>query len=115
MNKFWAALHGAFWCVLFAFPSALLLVSVWRFPIPFAGYRSGLSHAGHVLMAVAFYGIIGGFVVLGVLGAIAGLAARALRPDDEPEQKRLTRIITAAIALAAAILLAALDKIIGPW
>ena len=115
MNKFWAALHGAFWCVLFAFPSAVLLVSVWRFPIPFAGYRSGLGYAGHALMAAGFYVLIGGFVVLGVLGAIAGLITRTLRPDDEQEQKRLARIVTAVIALAAATLLAALDKMIGPW
>ena len=50
-----------------------------------------------------------------VLGAFAGLVARTLRPDDEREQKRLARIVTAVIALAAATLLAALDKIIGPW
>lgn len=115
MNKFWAALHGAFWCVLFAFPGAVLLVSVWRFPIPFAGYRSGPGHAGHALFAAGFYIIIGGFVVLGALGAIAGLITRTLRPDDEREQKRLARIVTAVIALAAATLLAALDMIIGPW
>lgn len=115
MNKFWAALHGAFWCVLFSFPSAVLLVSVWRFPIPFAGYRSGLGHAGHALFAAGFYVLIGGFVVLGFLGAFAGLTARTLRPDDEREQKRLARIITAVIAFAAVTLLAALDKLIGPW
>lgn len=115
MNKLGAALRGAFWCILFAFPSAVLLVSVWRFPIPFVGYRSGPGHAGHALMAAGFYIIIGGFVVLGVLGAFAGLVARMLRPDDEREQKRLARIVTAVIALAAAILLAGLDKIIGPW
>lgn len=115
MNKIWAALHGAVLCVLFSFPSAMLLVSVWRFPVPFAGYRSGLAHAGDALFAVGFYGIIGGFVLLGVLGAIAGLIVRTLRPDDEREQKRLARIVTAVIALAAATLLAALDKLIGPW
>lgn len=115
MNKFWAALHGAVWCVLFSFPSAMLLVSVWRFPIPFRGYVSGLKHSGQAFLAVGFYGIIGGFVLLGVLGAIAGMITHALRPDDEQEQKRLAHIITAAIALAATTLLAALDKIIGPW
>jgi hypothetical protein len=115
MTKLWAALHGAFWCVLFAFPSGALMVSVWRFPIPFGNYVSGLEHAGHALLAVGFYGIIGGFVVLGVLGAIAGMITHTLCPDAEREQKRLTRIVTAMIALAAATLLAALDKIIGPW
>lgn len=115
MNKFWAALHGAFWCVLFAFPSAVLLMSVWRFPIPFVGYRSGPAQAGQALYAMGFYGVLGGFAVLGVLGAVAGLIMRGMRPQDEQEQKRLTRIITAMIALAAATLLAALDKIIGPW
>ncbi len=69
MNKFWAALHGAVWCVLFSFPSAVLLVSVWRFPIPFGGYRSGLAYAGDALYAVKFYGIIGGSVLLAVQGA----------------------------------------------
>ncbi len=115
MNKFWAALHGAFWCVLFAFPGAVLLVSVWRFPIPFAGYRSGPGYVVEALFAAGFYIIIGGFVVLGVLGAFAGLVARTLRPEDEREQKRLARIVTAVIALAATTLLAALDKLIGPW
>jgi Na+/phosphate symporter len=115
MNKFWAALHGAFWCVLFAFPGAVLLVSVWRFPIPFAGYRSGPGYVVEALFAAGFYIIIGGFVVLGVLGAFAGLVARTLRPEDEREQKRLSRIVTALIALAIATLLAALDKLIGPW
>lgn len=115
MSKLAAAFHGALWCVLFSFPSAALLVSVWRFPIPFAGYRSGIFHVSHALLAVGFYGIIGGFIVLGLLGAFAGLVCRQRHPADVREQKRLARISTALIALAAAALLAGLDKLIGPW
>ncbi len=100
MKKLWAALHGVFWCVLFSFPSGALLMSVWRFPIPFAGYRSGIRHVGDAFFAVGFYGILGGFVLLGVLGAVAGLITHGLHPEDEREQKRLTRIITALLALA---------------
>ena len=46
---------------------------VYRYPIPFAGYKSGVDAMLPSLLAVVFYGLMGGFVALGIAGAISGL------------------------------------------
>lgn len=110
-----AILTGAISAVLLAFPLAALCALVYRFPIPFSEYESGLAAMPRALLAVVFYGILGGFPLLLALGAIGGAAAYKLAGPVSQPVRRLTLAISAAIALVAVILLAILDKIIGPW
>ncbi len=108
-------LRGILWAILFAFPLAALSALIFRFPVPFSGYESGVSAVPRALMAVAFYGVLGGFVVLAIVGALSGVLANTLsasKPDNAP---RLTVIFAAAGSAVAVMVMAVLDKIIGPW
>ena len=75
MTRFLAALRGALWCIALSFPSAILLMIIWRFPIPFVGYRSGPGFLKESVWAVGFYGILGGFVLWGICLGIAKLVS----------------------------------------
>ena len=66
-----------------------------------------------ILQAVVYYTIFGGFLVLAVLGIIAGLIGWWLgRPESVD---RYVRDIALGLAFAVAVILAVLDKVIGPW
>ncbi len=106
---------GIAWALLGVFPLAALAALCYRFPIPFSGYESGPMAVPHSLMAVVFYGLFGGFVVLAALGAAAGAAANLLARQDAPLERRLVRAFALAADLVAVLILAFLDKIIGKW
>jgi hypothetical protein len=110
-----AARQGALWSFVFAFPAAALLVALFRFPVPFAGYMSGFNAIPAALLAVIFYGIFGGFIVLGTLGAAAGMLAYRLHQPDAQSVRRWTLGLAAVAAVLCAAVLAILDKLIGPW
>jgi len=68
-----ALLRGAIWSVVSAFPIAGLMGLLFRFPVPFVGYVSGFEAIIPAMLAVIFYGVfMGGLVLIGVLGAIGG-------------------------------------------
>ena len=105
-------LAGAAIAVAATFPLAALAALVFRFPIPFGSYMSGLRAVVPALFAAAFYGVLGGFVVQALLGGIAGvMAARSGAPD------RRRAVLTYAVlaALPGVLILSVLDWIIGPW
>ena len=106
---------GIFWAILFAFPLAAVCALIFRFPVPFSGYESGVSAVPRALGAVALYGVVGGFVVLAFVGAISGVLANMLSASKPENAPRLTLILAAAGSAMAVILMAVLDKIIGPW
>ena len=94
--------------------AAALIAAVYRFPIPFAGYEGGLHGAGRAALASLFYLFLGGAVVVGVLGAAAGVIAGDLLRG--PRRNPLLWIAVVFLPpLVAALLLAVLDKLIGPW
>ena len=105
---------GALWSIGLSFPIAALMALVYRFPIPFAGYKSGVDAVILSLKAVVFYGLIGGFVVLGIAGAIGGLVI-GLLPGTRSNKNMLLFGCSAAFTTCGLFLLAILDKIIGPW
>jgi len=109
------ALAGALFSVVLAFPAAIALAIVYRFPVPFSGYESGWAAVPLVVMAVAFYGALGGFVVLAVAGALAGIRAERIAQRRGANPFALALAFAAAIAFVAAFCLAILDKVIGPW
>jgi hypothetical protein len=69
----------------------------------------------HSLIAVVFYGLYGGFVVLAALGAAAGTAANLLARRDARRQRWLTLAFGLAGDSVVVMILAVLDKMIGKW
>ena len=110
-----AVLRGALWTVALAFPLAALCALLYRFPVPFAGYETGLVAVPRALGAVVFYGVLGGFPVLLAAGALGGAAGYALGRPDSQHVRRLTLGFAALMALLGVGLLAVLDKLIGDW
>jgi hypothetical protein len=106
---------GIAWAFLGVFPLAALAALCYRFPIPFAGYESGLMAVPRSLFAVVFYGLFGGFVVLAAIGAAAGTAANLLARHDARRERVLTLAFALAGDLAVVMILAVLDKMIGKW
>ena len=67
-------------------------------------------------IAVVFYGVMGGFPLLAVLGAVAGWTAHVRHKWQRNRNKhREILIFAAVIDFAAVMLLAVWDKIYGPW
>ena len=106
---------GSLLAVLGAFPVAAVVALVFRFPIPFTGYCSGPEAVLPSLVAVLFYGCVGGFLLLAVLGAVGGLTAFLIGRPDGKKTFRLTLAFALLVDLLATLTLAVLDKIIGPW
>ena len=110
-----AAWAGALWAIVLAFPWAAAVALVYGFPVPFAGKLRGLDAVVPSLRAVLYYGALGGFAVLGLLGAAAGAAAQRVGGSDRPRVYRLCLLLSALVSGACIAFLAVLDRIIGPW
>ena len=111
----WTVLVGAFCTILLVFPFAGLCALIFRFPVPFAAYESGWSAIPDALAAVRFYGALGGFPLLALLGALGGVVAHRMGRPDTGRVWQWTISIAASVAFCAVMLLATLDYIIGPW
>jgi hypothetical protein len=98
-----------------AFPLAAICAALFRFPVPFAGYQSGFAAIPSVLLGAVFYGFLGGFALLLIGGALAGAAAYTLYPTDQQRMRRLIAVFAGGVAAVCVVLLAILDKLIGPW
>jgi hypothetical protein len=112
---YWPILGGALSAILLAFPFAALCALLFRFPVPFAGYESGLSAVPDAWVAVRLYGALGGFALLAVLGGLSGAVAHRLGKADPRRVWQGTVSLAAAVAFCCVMLLATLDYIIGPW
>ena len=104
----WGALLG----LGLAFPTAWVVALVFRFPVPFVGYVHGRD-APLALSAVVFYGLLGGFVVVGGLGALVGTVALLRSP--RMGWGRFVLLVALLADLPPVLLLSTLDYIIGPW
>lgn len=83
MSKTNAVMIGVACGIFAAFPCAWLVAAFSRFPMPMGGYAHGSDGLG-IIIAVVMYGALwGGFLLLGLLGGIAGAVAHRLHfPDD---------------------------------
>jgi hypothetical protein len=106
---------GAAIAILATFPLAALCALSVRFPIPFEGYRSGLTAIRPALRAVVFYGVLGGFVVQAAVGGVAGLLAQHYGASDRGRTWRLCLGLAVIGSLVGVVVLSILDFIIGPW
>ncbi len=109
------AFRGGAWAIGLAFPFAAVCALLYRFPVPFAGYESGLAAMPRASLAVVFYGLLGGFPALFVVGGLGGVAAHAIGNPGMPRIRRLTLACSAMTALLGVIFMAVLDKLIGPY
>jgi hypothetical protein len=108
------ALLGALIAIVGAFPLAASIALVYGFPVPFAGKMSGPEALIPSQFAVFMYGIIGGFGVLALAGALAGAIACKVGPN--PKSVAVLCVCLALLFSAGCLaLLANLDLIIGPW
>lgn len=102
---------GAVASVVLCFPCAAIVAMLYRFPVPFGDYASGVQGIPLAVMAAAFYGaLLGGFVPVGLIGAVL-----ALRMRGRPNTTQGILVRSTAVALAAAVCLATLELFIGPW
>ncbi len=115
-GPFKCAFVGAAYSVLGAFPAAAIVALVFRFPFPFGAYEGGLRAMLGSPIAVVFYGLVGGFHLLAVLGALAGWIAYA-RGQRRSYRNKHREIVLFALAIdfAVVLLLSVWDKIYGPW
>ena len=108
------ALMGAMWSMAAAFPLSGLMALVFRFPIPFVGYLSGVQAILPAMFAVVVYGVFfGGLILVGLLGASGGIVVAKFTPPRY--RRRAVQISSLAITTACLFVLAILDTIIGPW
>jgi hypothetical protein len=103
-------LLGSLLAIVASFPIGAVTALVFRFPIPFGGYASGLDAVVPSLYGVAFYGMLGGFPVQAILG---GIAAVSVRPHAGHRWMHSAAAVMAAVP--AVLILSVLDWIVGPW
>lgn len=108
-------LLGACCSIFGVFPLAALVALVYGFPVPFVGKGRGLKVVIPSQVAVLIYGIMGGFVILGLAGAGAGAVAMRAGGSDARRITRLCVTLSLLVSAVLVILLAILDLIIGPW
>jgi hypothetical protein len=109
-------LCGAACSIAGTYPMAALCALLFRFPIPFGGYSSGVHAVLPSVVAVTVYGLVfGGFLVQALLGGVAGVLARRHGGPDRTHRWRRCVICGVAASLPGVTALAVLDKIIGPW
>ena len=68
-------MSGMLYGYISAFVAAALLGFFFKYPVPFRGYVSGVEGLRVAPQAVVFYLFLGGFVILPVIGVLAGLMA----------------------------------------
>lgn len=111
----WAA-RGAVWSVIATFPMAGLIAFAYRFPVPFAGYMSGIRAILPAMIGVIVYGVfLGGLLVVALLGAICGVITARSVSGTVHRKKRIVIFVSFIVATVGVMFLAVLDKIIGPW
>ena len=106
---------GALAALLGMFPAAFVLALVWKFPLFMVGYQSGFEAALFTPFTVFFFGILGGFLIVPALGALAGQIAFRTAHGNASMAHRLSILFGMLSAFLAGVLLILLDQIFGPF
>jgi hypothetical protein len=106
---------GVVCCLLGAFPAAGLVALFYRFPVPFGGYMSGPLGAIPAMFGAAFYLLLGGFIILGPLGALAGLLGWLIGRPDSRRVLGWVLGLSLLFDLLGAVLISVWEYIYGPW
>lgn len=118
-------LKGIVTALTASFLVALLFAYTFRLPIPMGGmvgplgsvstYTLGLGDVLHtVFFAWVFYGLLGGFVIVPISGALAGYWAGQTFAGRQGKNAMILLFSALASAIPVTVL-ATLDYIIGPW
>jgi hypothetical protein len=111
----WSAIaQGAVSPMLWSFPLAAASALLFRFPIPLAGYQSGVNAVIPSLIAVGIYGLLGGFPLLAGVGGAAAWIVRSRTPHEKSVAYAI-QAISFMIAVMGVTIMSTLDYIIGPW
>lgn len=119
------AMKGAIIAATSSLIVAILFAYIFRIPIPMGGIIGPLGEISSygldvvdviksVFVAWVFYGILGGFIIVPIFGAITGVIVGW----KYSESSRKNRMIVTWSSIAGAtpvFLLSTLDYIIGPW
>ena len=104
------------------FPAAALIGLIWRFPVPMGDYAEGVVALVLAPMAVFFYLLLGGFVVVPLVSVVAMLLAlhftdrrTASEREDRAVPWPLLVATSGGTAAAFVLFLAGLELVIGPW
>jgi hypothetical protein len=108
-------IRGAAVGVFASFPLTALCALVFRFPIPFDAYRSGVMAMGPAMLAALFYGVMGGIPVQALLGGVGGVVGAWSSRPDKVRMRRYSLVCSILFAVPGIVTLAVLDYIIGPW
>ena len=109
-------LLGAGCSILFAIPLASVTAAMFRFPVPFAGYLSGVDAVVPAAFAALFYICLGGFLVLGAAGIVMGILVSVFATRfDDGSRVGLVLFGSAIVAELGVFVMAVLDKLIGNW
>jgi hypothetical protein len=95
-------------------PTSILSALLYRFPFFMVGSQSGIDAALDAPLMWVIWIAFGGFVVLGVLGLIAGLLI-AIRIKNNSLRKKYAIWTGALIAVVSVLIFASSDLIFGPW
>ena len=115
-RKIRGLVSGATWAIVSAFPISGFLALVFRFPVPLAGYLSGIDAVVPAMVAVLIYGILlGGFLLLGGTGATIGYFAEKWNTTNPKVGRWVVAVTCMSSTLIYLMILATLDKWIGPW
>ena len=112
--------------IIFSYPMALAFALFFRFPVPLGGYIGPASDVGidyakfsDIFLAVSVawvvYGIMGGFVVLGMGGAAASHLAFNKSINRGYSEKKVLVVLAACVSFLGCGTLAILDYVIGSW
>lgn len=115
-RKIRGLVSGATWAIASAFPISGFLALVFRFPVPMAGYLSGVDAVVPAMIAVLIYGVLlGGFLLLGGTGATIGYFAENWKIANPKRGRWVVAVTCMSFTLIYLMILATLDKWIGPW
>ena len=125
MNQLKNAFIGLITAYIASFVAAILFAYIFRFPIPFSGYIGPFGELSSystdfietiksVLIAWWFYGILGGYIILGLGGIGTGLYI-GHKYADATNKNRFILFWSAVLSAIPVFILAILDFLIGPW
>lgn len=119
------ALKGAAIALLASLLTAVLFAYLFRLPVPFVGYIGPFEALGiydtpvlealqGIVVAWVFYGVLGGFVIVPLCGALTGVAIGAKFAASD-KKNRLLVLWSGLAGVVPVFILSILDLIIGPW
>lgn len=109
-----SALGGALWLTTLFIPVAGMMALTVGMPVAFAGWRRGFDAVADVPAAALLCGVmLGGYLVLALVGAIAGAVVHAVRGPAVESRKTVADLV--AVYFAGWGVLVAVVNLVWLW